>query len=248
MDALAGYGSGSDSDDQESKPLASGALSGLLAAYSYDDDDNSSKGGAPSASEVSGGDASLSTKQNDDRASSKDPPMKRQKRWDNPADAYHATTSAQSVTKVLPAPQQHTNEGDTTNNSYQSMMLVNTDYTTHLSNTLSQQLQSQTSQTVKPSEKQQKLSKKLDQMYNTFQHQNQDNASSNNAPPQKSFAAHLKSQHEFGNPHLLTSVIEHFQINPLESNVGNSFKGFEYVERQVVAEEKSRVAAANYQT
>ena len=65
-------------------------------------------------------------------------------------------------------------------------------------------------------------------------------------PGKSSFAAHLKSQHEFGNPHLLKTIIDHFQISPLESHVGNSFGGFEYVERMVVAEERARVAAANY--
>ena len=61
-----------------------------------------------------------------------------------------------------------------------------------------------------------------------------------------SFATHLKAQHEFGNPHLLKGLTDHFQIQPLDSNISNSFKGFEYVDRLYAAEERSRIAAANF--
>ena len=57
-----------------------------------------------------------------------------------------------------------------------------------------------------------------------------------------SFSAHLKSQREFGNPHLLGTIVEHFRIRPLESNAGNPFKGFEYADRLMAAEERARIA------
>ena len=56
-----------------------------------------------------------------------------------------------------------------------------------------------------------------------------------------SFSAHLKSQREFGNPHLLGTIVEHFRIRPLESNAGNHFKGFEYADRLMAAEERARI-------
>ena len=62
-----------------------------------------------------------------------------------------------------------------------------------------------------------------------------------------SFSAHLKSQREFGNPHLIKMIIDHFQIHPLRSHGGNSFKGFEYADRLMAAEEGARIAQSiNY--
>jgi len=71
-----------------------------------------------------------------------------------------------------------------------------------------------------------------------------------------SFARTLKSQKEFGNPHLFSEIISHFEIDPLESNMrlhqGNTIEGgqekeknitferFEYVDRLVQKEEEIR--------
>ena len=97
---------------------------------------------------------------------------------------------------------------------------------------MSQQLQTQTRErrdTVIPAEKQQ-LNNKLEQL--KFQ-QNE------------SIAKHVKNQEDFGNPHLLKSVIDHYELKGLGSNIGNSFKSFEQIDRLVVAEEKARIAQAN---
>jgi len=56
-----------------------------------------------------------------------------------------------------------------------------------------------------------------------------------------SFAQQLKSQKEFGNPHMFGSVIECFGIDPMESNLGAGFEGFEYIDRLLVKEEENRV-------
>ncbi|KAL7461243.1 hypothetical protein ACHAXS_001664, partial [Conticribra weissflogii] len=111
---------------------------------------------------------------------------------------------------------------------FQSLQLFPEDYTLKLREKLTRQFLSQTDN---PSKKHKELNEKLNKISSTLS---------------SSFASHLKSQHEFGNPHLLKNVIDHFQINPLESHVGNKFGKFEFVERLVVAEEKSRVAAANF--
>ena len=47
------------------------------------------------------------------------------------------------------------------------------------------------------------------------------------------------------NPHLLKSVIDHYELKGLGSNIRNSFKSFEQIDRLVVAEEKARIAQAN---
>ena len=123
--------------------------------------------------------------------------------------------------------------------TFQSLTTFNKDYTTNLRRKLAQQLQTQTRQrgdTVIPLEKQQ-LNDKLEQLYEKFQ-QNESSSTS-------SFAKHIKNQEDFGNPHLLKSVIDHYELKGLGSNIGNSFKSFEQIDRLVVAEEKARIAQAN---
>ncbi len=67
-----------------------------------------------------------------------------------------------------------------------------------------------------------------------------------------SFAQQLKSQKEFGNPHMFTSIIKHFGIDPMETNIDagggggkkSGFEAFEFVERLLVKEEENRVRQA----
>jgi hypothetical protein len=101
------------------------------------------------------------------------------------------------------------------------------------------------------------LVEKLDQLYQN------ENAGG------KSFAEHLKCQKEFGNPHLFPSIIEHFGIDEMESNIGNmddcsvlldeasrqgengqsrdkprlklNIENFEYMDRLLVKEEENRI-------
>ena len=63
----------------------------------------------------------------------------------------------------------------------------------------------------------------------------------------KSFAEQLKLQKDFGNPHMFPSVIEHFGIDPLESNssiLKVKFQGFEFIDRLMVKEEENRIREA----
>ena len=80
------------------------------------------------------------------------------------------------------------------------------------------------------------LQEKLEQM-----HQHQSTGTN------KSFAEQLKLQKDFGNPHMFPSVIEHFGIDPLESNssiLKVKFQGFEFIDRLMVKEEENRIREA----
>lgn len=242
MDALAGYGSSSDSSDNagdDNKPHKS-ALSGLvgnLSDASDDDNDVLHKAAA---------DASSANKELNEEESQ--PPKKKIRREE---DAGEKSQPHQ----VLPQPQLlATDDANTTSDPFQSLILSTKDYTTELRQTLSQQLQSQTNQI---SDKQKQLADKLKLLQNTFQNKQQQlndttltrqpNSLDNNATSSSkttSFASHLKSKHEFGNPHLLKDIIDHFQINSYDSK--QRFKPFEFYDRLQISEEKARIAAANY--
>ncbi len=225
MDAIAGYGSDSDSSQGvniSSKQEAANALSGLLGNYSDESgDDGGNQEGSTNA-------MVKSTKEVNDN------PTKRLKRWDNPQPNADVRALEGKAANILPAPRLladvHVN-GDpgSQHNHFESLALIPKDYTIQLREKLSQHIKSQIQSNESQNEQQQKLCDKLDQMFQ-----------------KSSFATHLKAQHEFGNPHLLKGIIDHFQIQPLDSNISNSFKGFEYVDRLYAAEERSRIAAANF--
>ena len=98
-------------------------------------------------------------------------------------------------------------------------------------------------------ERLQRLGDKLERLHDRFQRGTVASLTADDATViiPSSFSAHLKSQREFGNPHLLKTIIDHFQIHPLRSHGGTSFKGFEYADRLMAAEERARIAqATNY--
>ena len=217
MDALAGYGSDSDSSSENNRQTA-GTLSTLLGNDS-DSEDNST---------------------GDTGVKAKEPPSKRLK---VSADE-DISDEKEVVPDILPPPQLYAaTTDDKSFNRFRSLSLYPKDYTVELREKLSQQLKSQMDG---QNEKEQQLSNKLDQMYQTFQSNSSDTVSS--IAKTSSFATHLKSQHQFHNPHLLKDIISHFEIQPLQSNVGNKFAGFEYVDRLMGAEERSRIAAAALQS
>lgn len=107
--------------------------------------------------------------------------------------------------------------------SRQNMMLFSKNYLTN-------KLQYKTINT------EHQLQDKLEQM-----HQHQSTGTN------KSFAEQLKLQKDFGNPHMFPSVIEHFGIDPLESNssiLKVKFQGFEFIDRLMVKEEENRIREA----
>ena len=89
-------------------------------------------------------------------------------------------------------------------------------------------------------DKMSKLEKKLDGMYKHF-HENKDSTT-------LSFASQLKRQKDFGNPHLLPSIIDHYGIYEHGSNLPkelwdpqNAFSSFEYTDQLLKKEEEIRV-------
>lgn len=234
MDALAGYGSDSDSSqgvNVSGKQQPTGALSGLLGNYSDESGDDAG------AQEGNADGMVKPTEEKDDN------PKKRLKRWGNlgpDTDKYAEERAA----NILPPPRLLADvpvNGDKVShhNHFESLALFPKDHTKQVREKLSQQLKSQMQSMEPKDERQQQLCNKLDQMFQIF-HQ------TSNGKPKTSFATHLKAQHEFRNPHLLKGIIDHSQIQPLNSNLSNSFKGFEYVDRLYAAEERSRIAAANF--
>ena len=258
MDALAGYGSDSDSSDPKVVPSqgdkAASGISSLLALglgqYSRDDSDDDTSGRASNNVVLEGvkrsGCQSSSSEAGDEKVNaaitSGQPTIKRRKRWDNTNLDVHRA--------VLPPPTLLTDA--TKKDSYQSLILFHKDYTTSLRHKLSQQLQTQSQRHEREGEtstENQQLTKTLNQLYEQFQQRNPNEGGdihSGPAPPTLSFAAHLKSKREFGNPHLLKTIIDYFRIQPLESHVGNVFMDFEYVDRLISAEERARASAVNY--
>lgn len=265
MDALAGYGSDSDSDEENKSP-GGGGLSGLLDHYSDDSDVNANNGKAShqnganlkapeDSSSINGEDSGKVDKAEETIISSGDnearPARKRKRRWDNPNEDPIITVN---IDAVLPPPtlraasaDKGTNDGHQigTDNSFQSTLLFQKDYTKELRQKLSQQLQNQ-SQGKEASSEMHQLNKKLEQLYDKLQGERAEATDVGGTASAPSFAAHLKSQKEFGNPHLLKSIIEHYSLNPLESHAGGSFSRFEYADRLASAEERARIAAANY--
>ena len=229
MDALANYGS--DTDSNSSADDTGKGISGLLGNYSDSDNDE-----APASNDNDNIKVEVNEEGNDVNTTNSvdggQPNKKKRRRWDNPKDDDETNTDV-DINSVLPAPKLSSTD------TYQSLTIFNKDYTTNLRQKLAQQLQTQTRQrrdTVIPAEKQQ-LNNKLEQLYEKFQQSESSSTSS--------FASHIKSNNDFGNPHLLKSVIDHYELKGLGSNIGNRYKSFEQIDRLVVAEEKARIAQAN---
>jgi len=226
MDALANYGS-DDSNSSVDENSSGKGISGLLGHYSDSDDAATTSSNIEKANDI----VEVNKEGDDKTTNSEDdgqPNKKKRRRWDNPKDDDETV----DINSVLPTPKL------SSTGTFQSLTTFNKDYTTNLRRKLAQQLQTQTRErgdTVIPAEKQQ-LNNKLEQLYEKFQ-QNESTTSS--------FAKHIKSNNKFGNPHLLKSVIDHYELKGLGSNIGNSFKSFEQIDRLVVAEEKARIAQAN---
>lgn len=214
MDALAGYGS--DSDDS----MVAGDSIDLLGHYSSSSGDDGGKDDGDCAEEKQ-----LNVNENKspgDTSADGDQPKKRRRRWDNPDGAIN--NNILNVDCVLPPPTL-LSASATDDHPFQSLTLFKKDHTTDLRVKIAQQLQSQL--TLQDNTEASSANIQLNTLRENFS-------------SSSSFAAHLKSQHDFGNPHLLKNVIDHFGINPLESHVGNTFKSFEQVHRLIQAEERVR--------
>ena len=228
MDALAGYGSDPASDsDNGINSSGSGALSGLLTHYSDESDDNFNKSGdfrddvERKKSEIK---SSMHGRPGEKEMCSETFPRKR-RRWDN---ANEDRNTAISIGSVIPPPSLSSN----------SNILYHKDYTTNLRRTLTAQAQAQDRNGL--TKENQQLNKTLKQLRNKLRQQNR---SATDSTP---YSFLLKAQRDFGNPHLIKSVITHYSLSPLQSHVGNTFGSFEGVERLVAAEEKARSATSKH--
>mmetsp|Transcript_32361 Transcript_32361/g.77340 ORF Transcript_32361/g.77340 Transcript_32361/m.77340 type:complete len:220 (-) Transcript_32361:82-741(-) len=218
MDALAGYDT---SDSDGSPPRRERGLSSLLTTYSdASDGDGKCRDVDDDRTDTKG---ELS-----ERASGDTPPGKgegvvaegharKRTRWDS--------TKATSKDDALPPP----TLSNSTAEPYDSLHLFEKDYTVALRRKLSNAQKSQ-SQMSAPEVTQ--LGRKLEQLKQS-------------ASDGTSFASRLANSQEFGNPHLLKSVIENHDIDSLKSHLGNAILPFELADQLMIKEERARIAAAN---
>jgi len=198
-----------------------------------------------------------------------DAPKRRRRRWDNAevlpsSNTYSKASEAVIESPVLPRPRL-AGEDDT---PFDALILFPKDYITPFSRRHQRRqaaigigINGSTAvgnRGIKSIGIRLGLAEKLDSMYNNFYStttvtskdggKGPNGNSNNNGSTVKSFANHLKAQKEFGNPHLFPSIIQHFGIDPMGSNIPksmwdpkNDFAPFEYVERIVAKEEENRL-------
>ena len=222
MDALAGYDT---SDSDGSPPRREEGLSSLLATYSdASDDDDGQRGGDVDNDRTK---TKVGQVEQAGRTSGDTPPGKgegavvegharKRRRWDSPK----ATISKDDA---LPPPTLR----DSTTEPYDSLHLFEKDCTVALRRKLSDERKSQS---LRSAPEVTKLGRKLEQL---------------SADDGTSFASRLVKSQEFGNPHLLKSVIENYDIDPLKSHLGNDIRPFELADQLMIKEERARIAAAN---
>ena len=241
MEALAqGYGSdSSDSSKEEGSNENKNALHLLVSNYSDDSD-----GGDNNDSNINTNRGSKSshtiTKKDFTSGDSPPPPSKRQRQDDK---------------KTMPPPRISDPIND---NPFDALTLFTKDYISQKTEQFqvqSQAIQQQEGDGQDKSFTNTILSTKLNNMYHNF-YTDGDNGNFSKT----SFAKHLKSQKEFGNPHLFPSIISHFGIDPLGTNsimavskntsqgtastdTGKKemFAKFEYVEKIMQKEEENRI-------
>lgn len=248
MEALAqGYGSDSSNSSTSSKEDDNDSNKNsdtlhLLASNYSDDSNDGQKDGSNSNDNRSSNNSHSLTKKYLASNNLPSPPSKKQRQHD---------------ANTIPPPRI---SNPTTDNSFDALALFPKDY---ISQKMEQfQIQSQTMQDLGDDIKEEKtsnkiiLSTKLNNMYHKFY-----TDGGNGNASKTSFAKHLKSQKEYGNPHLFPSIISHFGIDPLGTNSimagskntsngiastpasGNKpmFAKFEYVEKIMQKEEENRI-------
>jgi hypothetical protein len=259
MDALAGYGSDTDSSDDRVGGVGNDANDAVLAA-SFGDDrkdcgsvTNGHCIGAITTTKING-DACVEDPNGNNQGSIcvERTTRKRRRRWDDPGEKQNDEDKS-ALVSLLPPPELSIDGLEEDTDPFRLLGLFPRDCTTRLREDLSRQLRMQLEQSTTSKGKDdrlERLNNKLERLYDRFQGGTTTDATSSNdhgvtASP-SSFSTHLKSQREFGNPALIHNIIDHFKINPLGSHGGNTFKRFEYADR-MAAEERARVAqASNY--
>ena len=257
MEALAlGYGSDDDSssnsttsstNNNNNNKETNNALDLLASNYSGDSDDIDDVDGNDNVDD-------LKRKQNHNDVVTEvlDEPNNHKKLKSN-------CDNDETIGYVFPVPRLCNPEID---NSFDGLVLFPKDYISHEMNKV-RNISSHTEQGLQEESKNKVsslLESKLDKMYHQFYSEKVDD-NKGDEEASLSFAKHLKSQKEFGNPHLFPSIITHFGIDPLGSNCmmthsasmmnnGNTstsssnkqvFAKFEYVEKLAQKEEENRI-------
>lgn len=275
MDALAGYGSDTDSSDDDRVGGVGDDAIGTVLAASFDDD---RKDGVAVTNGHGIGDVDpnnndhgcrdgttiTTTKINGNDGCEKDvngnnqgsicleiTTRIRRRRWDDPGEKQNDEDKS-ALVSLLPPPELSIDGSEKGTDPFRLLGLFPRDCTTRLREDLSRQMRMQLERSTKDKDDRLKrLNEKLDRLYDRFQGGTTTDATLSNAhgvtASPSSFSAHLKSQRdfEFGNPALIHNIIDHFKINPLGSHGGNTFKRFEYADRLMAAGERARVAQAS---
>lgn len=226
MDALGCYSSSDDSESKEEDGAEK--LNVILAHYSEDDDENEIQKRLP-----------LSTTQKDGHGINK---------WNEKSKIKKRRKFSDHIETKLPPPQlsnsNNERSADIMCNPFRELISMEKDYLQLLQPSTLHMTRNQTSEGKNDEKREFSLENKLNALYQQFY----DNKGGNHNKTLPSFASHLKSQKEFGNPNMFPSVIEHFGINDMGSNLPTAFfdqkkdfKRFEYIERIIAKEEEIRI-------
>jgi len=234
MDIFAGYGSEDSASNQESETEPkekSEGLNGLLGLYS--DNDESDESSIPTP-----------TTHSNERKIKMDLHDKNSKKKKLNIDAFLYETTENGSLSLPPAPPLSTEKM----NPFDAMIYFSKDYMRDLPPVLSEQ----NNQNNSSIENQERLEKKLDDMFQNFYGDMQKTVGKVQAE-KHSFASNLRSKKEFGNPQMFKSVVSHFDIDEYASNIlevegsycskGKPWKKFEYVDRIVAGESQAALIA-----
>jgi len=252
------------------KEKKSDSLTGLLVAYSDEEDKDEKDVGANNTTTTADTNANNKTnlhssiqsrnsennsiiqKSEKEGSDLKKTTRRRKRRWDN-AEGYDAEEIDERLAHYsLPPPRLSSSlSGEGADTPFDALILFPKDYVTPFTRKHVAMTSRQNRTTERPG-----LAKKLDNMYKKFYENdgeviNPNSKSNDNVSTtveRNSFGSHLKNQKEFGNPNLFPTIIQHFGIDPMGSNLPsglwdpkNDFEPFEYVERLVSREEENRI-------
>ena len=271
MEALAGYGSDSSSDDSSGSARGAqvsgvGALAGLLPSDASSSEDErvvpeTKAQPVPTTSAASatpGGSTAPepAATRNDGTEGSGTSPTKKRRRWDSGDDGKSNDTTVTSC--PLPPPKLSTADngggGEQVSNAFEELIRFDKDYTTQLRANLTAAAAAQAGGSNDKTNA--RVSQQLDALHKTFYGTGANATASGTTDDESgrptSFASHLRHQHEFGNPNLFPNVVEQFGIKASGSNLPNElwkasceFRDFESCDRLMAAEEQARFRAAN---
>ena len=204
---------------------------------------------------INSGVSKICKQEQEDKQGAKEEPSAKRRRLQN---RNEGNCQSAKMRALFPNPKLLQNENDQNqHNAFDSLILFPKDYVSdHVIEKL--RLDNQ----MEAGNDDDALATKLNDMYTKFYPASSDESSklktskgniTTTSSSSSSFAKHLKEQKEFGNPHLFPSIISHFGINPMgtnviEANKNEQFAKFEYVENIVQKEEENRIRLASNST